>query len=253
MCMAELGHLTEEPLFVDQILDAGALARASDGTLNLFDYLEAAAAGGFPDAALARSARARQFWLESYIHDLLHRDVRLAGRNADPGKLAIYLEAVASMSGGIVDQAALRDAAGVSAHTAAAYDALLEDVFAAERVPAWWTNRLAALTALPKRYRLDTSVMAAALRADVDGIARSADLTGRFLDTFAAMQLRPQLGELGGEDRGAAAVLPLAVVTAAGAPVGCPPATQLRLGATRSQRPGIGSPHPVQLPSGVSA
>jgi predicted AAA+ superfamily ATPase len=193
MTVAELDGWVDEPMFVDRITAPDSLASASAGRLDLFGYLEAGARGGFPDAALNRSGKARSAWLESYIYDLLHRDVRLTGRDADPEKLSAYLEALAAMSAGVVEQATLRDAAGIAARTASAYDGLLADVYIAEQVPAWWSNRLGRLTALSKRYLLDTSLMAAVLREDIDSIAADADLLGRFLDTFVAMQLRPQL------------------------------------------------------------
>lgn len=60
----------------------------------------------------------------------------------------------------------------------------------AEEVPAWWTNRLKRLVRTPKRYLLDSGIVAAQLRLDVAGVRRDGDLLGSVLDTFVMAQLR---------------------------------------------------------------
>jgi hypothetical protein len=44
----------------------------------------------------------------------------------------------------------------------------------------------------PKRYLVDTSLVAAALRLDQLAILRDGDLLGRVIDTFVVSQLRPE-------------------------------------------------------------
>jgi predicted AAA+ superfamily ATPase len=85
------------------------------------------------------------------------------------------------------------DARHIDRRTAAGYDRRLEAVFFAERVPAWWSDQLTALTALPKRYVVDTSLMTNLLRADTDAIATQPGLLGQVVETFVAGQVRPEL------------------------------------------------------------
>jgi predicted AAA+ superfamily ATPase len=182
-------------LFIDRVSrDVMALLDISACDLNIIDYLERSAAGGFPDLVLNRAnPDARAIWLDSYMQEMKSNDVKLAGGDPDPGRFSAFIEAVALNSSRIVDQATLRDTAGVSKITAAAYEKLLESIFFSERVPAWRSDRLDRLAALPKRYVLDTSLLMHILEADVDTTARDGAILGSVLDTFVAAQLRPEI------------------------------------------------------------
>ncbi|MDR1768070.1 MAG: DUF4143 domain-containing protein [Propionibacteriaceae bacterium] len=183
------------PLFVDRVLKADAVQlEGTADRLELFDYLGMAVRGGFPDAALKRSGLARELWLASYLEELLSRDAKRAGAGTaiDYARLNGYATALAASSAKVVDDATLRDSAHVDRRTAAGYDRRLEAVFFSERVPAWWSEKLTSLTALPKRYVVDASLMASLLRADVDAIAARPGLLGQVVDTFVASQLRPE-------------------------------------------------------------
>lgn len=62
-----------------------------------------------------------------------------------------------------------------------------------ESLPAWQTNRLKRLVAMPKRYIQDAGLMAAILRTDMSAILHDGKLLGRVIDTFVASQLRGEL------------------------------------------------------------
>jgi len=83
--------------------------------------------------------------------------------------------------------------AHINRATAGSYDELLESVYFSEQVPAWWSDRLTRLTARPKRFLLDTSLMLASLNLNRDGVLRDSAVLGRVLETLVAMQLRPEL------------------------------------------------------------
>src|SRR5262249_4461855 len=63
------------------------------------------------------------------------------------------------------------------------------------------TNRLKRLVRTPKRYIVDSSLVLAALRVDVNGIMRDGNLLGRVIDTFAVAQLRAQLASCESQPR----------------------------------------------------
>ncbi len=160
---------------------------------DLRGYLELAVAGGFPECALAASSSAQERWAESYVEQLLTRDVAQLDGARDPARLRRYFEALALNSAGVVTEKTLADAAGIGAKTAAAYDRLLANLLVHEATPAWTSNRLKRLSRSPKRYLADVSLVAAALRVDAEGILRDGDLLGRVVDTFVASQLRAEL------------------------------------------------------------
>jgi uncharacterized protein len=157
-------------------------------------YVELALRGGFPDVVLGLTGVSRRVWLEGYLDQLLTRDIEaFHGRPRDPRLLRRYFEALALSSAGLAARKTLYQAAGIDRKTASAYDGLLANLFVLEVMPAWMTNRLSRLVKAGKRYLLDPSLIAVALRLDENAVLREGDLLGRLLDTFVAAQIRPEL------------------------------------------------------------
>ncbi len=183
--------------FFDRLAAGEELSVAAE-TPDLRGYVELALESGFPIAALRLDGAARAAALEAYIDDLLTHDVeqiedlREKRRGYDRARLRTYFETYALNSAGVADDRTLYDAAGIDRETALGYEQLLSDLFVAEQVPAWTSNRLARLVHRPKRYVTDPALIAAALRTDANGVMRDGDLLGRILDTFVAAQLRPE-------------------------------------------------------------
>jgi len=192
MTVGERQRLPALEPFLDRIVAHGSVASPREAP-DLRGYLALAIAGGFPESALAASDRARERWAESYVDQLLTRDVAQIEGARDPARLRRYFEALALNSAGVVTDKTLADAAGIGAKTAAAYDRLLGNLLVHEATPAWTSNRLKRLARSPKRYLADASLLAAALRVDVEGVLRDGDLLGRVVDTFVASQLRAEL------------------------------------------------------------
>ncbi|MDR2620657.1 MAG: DUF4143 domain-containing protein [Propionibacteriaceae bacterium] len=182
-------------LFVERLHDdLLGLADTPPTEWNLFDYLEAAARGGFPDLVLRRAGSvSRKRWLQGYLEDLLTIDVKLTGSNVDSSKLRTFVETLAIFSAQVVEQSTMWDAAGISKQTANVYEDLLESVYFSERVPALRSNRADRLVAMPKRYLLDTALLMYILGVDASQVRMDARLLGSILDTYVAMQLRPEL------------------------------------------------------------
>ncbi len=186
------GRPALEP-FLDRIAAHGTVESPREAP-DLRGYLELAVAGGFPESALAATDRARERWAESYVDQLLTRDVAQLEGARDPARLRRYFEALALNSAGVVTDKTLADAAGIGAKTAAAYDRLLANLLVCDATPAWTSNRLKRLARSSKRYLADASLLAAALRVDAEGVLRDGDLLGRVVDTFVASQLRAEVG-----------------------------------------------------------
>lgn len=160
---------------------------------DLRSYAELACLGGFPEPVLRLPASERSAWLISYLDQLLTRDLAaLAGRR-DPHRMRRFFEAYALNTAGLVEQATLNAAAGVSKATGEAYEHLLRNLLVVDHLPAWWTNRLKRLVRSPKRLVVDVSLALAAMRVDLAGLMRDANLLGRALDTLVVAQLRAEL------------------------------------------------------------
>jgi uncharacterized protein len=196
MTVREQAGGVDGPTFFDRVT-AGRALDASAPTPDLVGYVDLALTSGFPVAALLLSGRAHRAWLDSYLGDLLTRDVATLStsrtRQTDSRRLRRYFNAYALNSAGHADHKSIYEAAGINRMTALAYDELLTRLFAVEEVDAWATNRLKRLRSSPKRYVVEPALIATALRLDTRGILSDGDLLGRVLDTFVAAQLRPEL------------------------------------------------------------
>lgn len=159
--------------------------------LDIDAYVRLATRGSFPELALVdRTARQRRMWTDSYLDDLITRDI---GSGRDPARLRRYVTTIAlNLAGQPTDASLLRDA-GINAKTADAYDRALTDLAVLDIVPAWTSNRLKRLTKAGKRYLVDTALAAAAADVTEEAIIRDSGLRGRWFDAFAAMQLRAEL------------------------------------------------------------
>lgn len=62
----------------------------------------------------------------------------------------------------------------------------------ADRLPAWSTNRLKRLSRTPKRYVVDSGLLASILRVGIDDMLASGSLIGSMIDTFVVAQLRAE-------------------------------------------------------------
>jgi predicted AAA+ superfamily ATPase len=180
--------------FLDRLAlaDIDALPPAANPP-DLLGYVELALRGGFPEAALQLSGANRRAWLEGYVEQLLSRDVEAFYGHRDPRLLRRYFEALALSTAGMAEGKTLYEAAGIDRKTATAYERLLTNLFVLDTLPAWMSNRLSRLTKAGKRYLVDPSLLAAALRLDETAVLRDGDLLGRLLDTFVVAQIRPEV------------------------------------------------------------
>jgi uncharacterized protein len=196
------GDLPTVPL-LDRLAEHGvdAMTGARHDQFDLRDYAELAACGGFPHPVLRLPPAERTPWLDSYLDQLLTRDAAGIGASRDPQLLRRYLESYALNTAGVIDHRAIYQAAGIAKNTGDAYERLLRNLLVLETLPAWWTNRLKRLVHTPKRYIVDSSLVLAALRVDVNGLMRDGNLLGRVIDTFAIAQLRAQLASCESQPR----------------------------------------------------
>jgi predicted AAA+ superfamily ATPase len=182
--------------FWDRLV-AGDQPAAAPDTPDLRGYVELALRGGFPAAALRLTGVAHQAWMESYVENLLTRDLPAAAaettRRRDPNRLRRYFESYALNSAADAEHKTLYESAGINRMTARDYDDLLTRLYVIDALPAWESNRLKRLVRTAKRYVVEPALIAAALRLDVDGILADGNVLGRLLDTFVAAQLRPEV------------------------------------------------------------
>ncbi|MEV5708554.1 DUF4143 domain-containing protein [Actinoallomurus sp. NPDC052274] len=187
------GDAAGEP-FIDRLARPGPVElRLPDQCPDTRDYVDMALSGTFPEPALRLSVRGRRRWFDSYVQQLLTRDIAAVEPRRDPERLRRFFEALALNTAGVVDNTTLYRAAGINSRTADAYERLLSNMFVLDIVPAWFSNRLKRLAQGPKRYLVDAALAGAVVGADTESALRDPDLLGRLIDTFVAEQLRAEL------------------------------------------------------------
>lgn len=159
---------------------------------NLVEYLDLAMTGGYPPV-LGLPAQPRRLWLNSYVDQLVLRDVPGLREIRNPAALRRLLRALSESTGTLTADTELAAAADMNVRTVGRQERLLEDLRIVMSLPAWHTNRLSRLIKQRKRYAVDTGLVAAVLDTDTDGVLRQGDLMDRLLETFVIAQLRPLL------------------------------------------------------------
>lgn len=185
-----LGH-TNGGSFFDRVLDAPAAPPPpAPEHVDTRQYVEYALRGGFPEAALKESERARTRFFDSYVDDIVRRDIPAVATRREPVKVLRYLKALAASTAGAPQHKRLYDAAEIERLTAVGFDDLLERLMIVERLPAWTSNRLDRLAHLPKRHITDPALLVALLGIDSRAVMRDADLLGRVIESYVVAQLR---------------------------------------------------------------
>lgn len=178
--------------FLDHVASGDPIPSPAD-PISLSDYVNLALTGGFPQATLASSHRARDLWLASYVDQLVTRDAAMLSGTRDPERLRRFFEGYALNSAGVVADKTLLETAQINRKTADAYEQLFKNLFVIESVPAWASNRILRLVKSPKRFLVDPAFIGALLRLDVPAVIRDGNLLGRLLDTFVTAQLRAEI------------------------------------------------------------
>ncbi|CAO5171315.1 ATP-binding protein [Frankia sp. AiPs1] len=143
--------------FVDAVFSASDIS-VDAGGLRRQDYIERALRGGFPEAVRRTDPRRRGRFFESYISDLIARDVRQIADIQRTAEMRRLVQALAANSSGLVVPARLSNDLNVSASTVARYIEALELVYVIRRIPAWSSNLTTRAVATPKLIFVDSGV-----------------------------------------------------------------------------------------------
>jgi uncharacterized protein len=188
------GEIEQSPDgFVDAVFRWGPDLEVPKSRLRRADYVDRALRGGYPEAVHRPSHRRRGRFFESYISDLISRDVKQVSdieRLSDMRRLLNVL--CARMGGLLVIDNISRDL-GLARTTVKRYIDLLDLVYIVRRIPAWSANATTRAVATPKLLVVDSG-----LGAHLAGLtpARAAGVTapiGPLLENFVLSELARQL------------------------------------------------------------
>ncbi|MBG0830645.1 ATP-binding protein [Planomonospora sp. ID67723] len=177
--------------FIDAVFGRGPELRHTS-QLTRADYAERLVRGGYPEAVARTNARRRQRFFDSYVGDLINRDVMQLSEIERIAELRALIKLLAARSGQLLVVQALSRDLGLPGTTTARFLALLEEVFLVKRVPAWSKNISNRAVHTPKIAFVDSGVAANLLGADARGLLRPGSAFGPLLEGFVLMELSRQ-------------------------------------------------------------
>ncbi len=177
--------------FVDAVFAQGPDLSVTS-TLDKSDYASRVARGGFPEA-IARQGRRRERFLDSYVADLVNRDVVQLSEIERGPQMHALIRLVAARSGQLLVAGSLGSDLGLPQPTVSRYLGLLEEVFLIKRIPAWSRNISHRVVGTPKAAMVDSGIAANLLGQDANSLLRDSSQFGNLLEGFVAMEVARQL------------------------------------------------------------
>ena len=144
--------------FVDAVFEHGAEQTVTQSALHREDYLERALRGGYPEAVRRTDLGRRARFFESYVSDLISRDVRQVAEIERPADMRRLLNLISASMATLSVPAAFANRLRLPASTVKRYLDLLELLYVVRRIPAWSTNLTTRAVATPKLTVVDTGL-----------------------------------------------------------------------------------------------
>ena len=186
------GEIDEAP---DGLIDA-IFAHGEDlrhaSLVSRAEYADRIVRGGFPEAIARSSPRRRERFHDSYVADLVARDVMQLSDIERTARMRALIRLLAARSGQLLVASSVGNQAGVSQATALRYIGLLEEVFLIKRVPAWSRNISSRVGRASKVAFVDSGIAANLLGADARSLIRPGGPFGPLLEGFVVMELARQ-------------------------------------------------------------
>ena len=177
--------------FVDAIFAAGPDFRHSSAETRA-GYADRVVRGGFAEA-VARPSRRRERFFDSYVGDLINRDVIQLSEIERGPEMRALARLVAARSGQLLVPGSLGSALGLPHPTVSRYLGLLEEVFLIKRVPAWSRNISSRVVSTPKVAMVDSGIAANLLGQGAVALTQPEGAIGPVLEAFVAMEIARQL------------------------------------------------------------
>ncbi len=164
-----------------------------ESTVSRADYTDRIVRGGLPEAVARTDPRRRGRFFDSYLQNLIDRQVTQLGEIERTAQLKALLGLLAARSGQLVAAGSLESDLQISRPTVARYMSLLEEIFLIKRIPGWSRNLGTRATATPKLIFADSGIAARLLSVDSHALRRPGAPFGPLLEGFVLSELARQL------------------------------------------------------------
>lgn len=179
--------------FVDHVFTHGADVAMNPSPLRKSDYVDRALRGGYPEAVRRDPGRRRNRFFDSYITDLVTRDVRQISDIERPAEMRRLLSVIGARMGGLAVIQSIAGDVGLPRVTLSRYLDLLELIFVIKRIPAWSSNLTTRAISTPKLIVTDSGLGGRLIGMSPE---RARDITapiGPLLENFAIGEVARQL------------------------------------------------------------
>lgn len=188
------GEIDQSPDgFIDAVFQHGVKIRVAPSNLRREDYLERALRGGYPEAVRRTDSGRRGRFFESYISDVINRDVRQFTDIERAGDMRRLVNLIAASTGTLANPSSMANRLQVPVTTVKRYLDLLDLVFITRRVPAWSSNLATRAVAAPKLLLNDSGLAAYLTGMSIKRARHPTTPVGPLLETFALGELSRQL------------------------------------------------------------
>lgn len=177
-----------------------AVFRGDDGdvrmppcSLTKRDYVARALRGGFPEAVRRDPGRRRARFFESYVTDLVTRDVQQISDIERPAEMRRLLSVVAARMGTLAVIQSIANDVGLPRQTLSRYLDLLELVFVIKRIPAWSSNLTTRAISTPKLIVTDSGLGGRLIGVSEQRAKDPAAPVGPLVENFAIGEVARQL------------------------------------------------------------
>ncbi|GAA2616030.1 ATP-binding protein [Dactylosporangium fulvum] len=177
--------------FIDAAFRLGPTIR-HESAVTRIDYAERVVRGGLPEAVARTDTRRRGRFLDSYVQNLIDREVTQLAEIERAPQLTTLIRLLAARSGLLVAAGSLESELQLSRPTIARYMRLLEEVFLIKRIPGWSRNLGTRATSTAKLVFVDSGIAARLLALDGHALRRPGAPFGPLLEGFVLSELARQ-------------------------------------------------------------
>ncbi len=178
--------------FVDAVFELGPDVH-HDSTIGRADYADRIVRGGLPEAVARTDPRRRGRFFDSYLQNLVDRDVRQLAEIERAPQLTTLIRLLAARSGQLVAPGSLESELQLARPTIARYLQLLDEVFLIKRVPGWSRSLGSRVTNAAKLTFVDSGIATQLLGFDSHALRRPGAPFGPLLEGFVVSELARQL------------------------------------------------------------
>ncbi len=177
--------------FVDTVF-SDAIDELAPAPIDRSEYVDRALRGGYPEAVQRLANRRRRFF-ESYVNDLIDRDVMQLTEIQRRPDLHRLLAALAARMASPLNVEGLASEVGLPRTTVDRYIALFEEVFLVKRIPAWSSSVTRRANRASKLLVVDSGLASSLSGLSIERAQRNPVLAGPLIENFVISEIGRQL------------------------------------------------------------